>query len=148
MELRVLGGLARVEESDTTEFLEWARAEGAELFLSAVVLDEIARAPEDLFRKLRDVIANVRPTVLPLDDEAERLATAYTTMGALPPAKTEDAQHVAIAVVNELDILVSWNYRHLVNVRRREAIQHISAMKGYYKPLHIVAPPEVPDARW
>jgi hypothetical protein len=52
---------------------------------------------------------------------------------------------VAIAVVSELDMLVSWNHRHLVNVRRRELFTHISAMQGYYKPLHIVTPLEVED---
>ena len=73
------------------------------------------------------------------------MAEAYTTTGALPPGSLEDAQHVEISVVNEPDLLVSWNYRHLVNVRRREAIQHVSAMQGYYKPLYITTPPEVID---
>ena len=39
--------------------------------------------------------------------------------------------------------LVSWNYRHLVNVRRREEFHQVSVMNGYYKPLQIVTPPEV-----
>jgi hypothetical protein len=50
-----------------------------------------------------------------------------------------------VAVVSELDVLVSWNYRHLVNLRRREEFHQISVMNGYYKPLHIVTPPEVDD---
>ena len=39
----------------------------------------------------------------------------------------------------------SWNYRHLVNIRKREAFHHISALNGYYRPLHIITPPEVSD---
>ena len=70
------------------------------------------------------------------------LAGKFLEMGAVPPGKPDDARHVAIAMVNALDILVSWNYRHLVNVRRREAFQHIGAMQGYYKPLHIATPEE------
>ena len=73
------------------------------------------------------------------------LAQRFLELRAVPPSKIEDAQHVAVAVVNEPDVLVSWNYRHLVNVRRREAFEHISAIAGYYKPLHIATPLEVGD---
>ncbi len=54
---------------------------------------------------------------------------------------------MAAAIVNDLDALVSWNYRHLVNIRRREEFHRISVMNGYYKALQIVTPPEVPNER-
>ena len=129
----------------TLDFFELAREGVYELFLSEVVLDELSRAPDELARTLGKLVQEVRPVRLELDEEADRLAQQFLRLGAVPPSKIEDAQHVAVAVINELDMLVSWNYRHLVNIRKREAFQHISAMSGYYKPLHIISPLEVGD---
>ena len=103
------------------------------------------RATADLAERLRTLVENVGPVVLELDEEADNLAEAFLANEALPASKVEDAQHVAVAVVNELDVLASWNYRHLVNVRRSEALRQVSVTNGYYKPLHIVSPPEVTD---
>jgi predicted nucleic acid-binding protein len=129
----------------TLRFFDSARAGRLELFVSDVVLAEFARAAPTTGEQLHRLVREFEPEFLELTDEAEALSRKFIEMGAMPPAKVEDAQHVAIAVVNELDFLVSWNYRHLVNARRRDAFQHISAMSGYYKPLHIAAPPEVTD---
>lgn len=129
----------------TLRFLRRAGPDLLGLFISDVVLAELSRAPAPLDAQLLGLVERSSPTVLELDEEADALAQHFLDLGAVPRPKIEDAQHVAVAVVNELDMLVSWNYRHLVNVRRREAFQHISALFGYYKPLHIVTPPEVGD---
>ena len=129
----------------TMEFFDRAAQGKYELFVSEIVLAEISRAPEELGTKLQGLLRKTGPVLLEFDQESDELAQQFLGLGAVPPAKIEDAQHVAVAVINELDILVSWNFRHLVNVRRREVFQHASAMSGYYKPLHIVTPPEVSD---
>jgi hypothetical protein len=64
-------------------------------------------------------------------------------LGVIPAAKLADRLYVAIATVAEIDMLVSWNYRHLVNVRRREKVNAANLFAGYTKPLEIVTPPEV-----
>jgi hypothetical protein len=131
----------------TEEFLDEARTGKYNLFISVVVFTEIARAKEELAARLRNLIKELDPVVLELDDEIDQLAQAFLEHGVVPPSKVEDAQHVAAAVVHDLDVLVSWNYRHLVNMRRREEFQRISVMNGYYKALQIVTPPEVPNER-
>ncbi|MBI3988961.1 MAG: hypothetical protein HY347_05030 [candidate division NC10 bacterium] len=55
----------------------------------------------------------------------------------------EDAIHAAAATVYELDALVSWNYRHIVNLRRKELIHATNLRQGYMKPLEIITPMEV-----
>ena len=127
----------------TLEFFDLAKEEICELFISDIVLSEISRASDELITKLMGLIQDIRPAQLELDQETDNLAQHFLNLGAIPPSKIEDAQHVAIAVVNELDMLASWNFRHLVNVRKKEAFQHISAINHYYKPLHIVNPMEV-----
>ena len=58
----------------------------------------------------------------------------------------EDALHVAVAVVSRQDILVSWNFRHLVNRRRFAPINEVNIPMGY-ATIEILAPPEVRGAR-
>ena len=53
-----------------------------------------------------------------------------------------DALHVAIAVATRQDILVSWNFRHLVNRRRRALVNEVNILTGY-PSIEILAPPEV-----
>ena len=51
--------------------------------------------------------------------------------------------HVAICTVNEVDVLVSWNFRHLANVHRERRIAMVNESWGYVYPLRIASPPEV-----
>lgn len=104
----------------TLEFLEAARQGKYDLFVSEIVLAEIAQASHELAARLRQLLEELDPVFLEFDEDMDRLAQEFLQRGALPRSRIEDAQHVAVAVVSELDALVSWNYRHLVNVRRRE----------------------------
>jgi predicted nucleic acid-binding protein len=131
------------KREETLRFLDRARAGVHELFISPVVFEEVSQAEEERANKILALIRDTAPRVLDLGQEAQRLARRFLEDGALPPSKADDARHVAVATIEELDILVSWNYKHLVNVRRREAITRVAALCGYYKPLHIVTPPEV-----
>ena len=131
----------------TEQFLDEARTGKYDLFISVVVFTEFARAKDELAVRLRSLVAELDPVVLDLNDEVDTLAQAFLEHGAVPPSKVEDAQHVAAAIVNDLDALVSWNYRHLVNIRRHEEFHRISVTNGYYKALQIVTPPEVPNER-
>jgi hypothetical protein len=94
-------------------------------------------------RKLDALLGEFLPVMLEPTDEVRGLAEAYHSQGAIPPAKTLDALHVAMATANDIDALVSWNYRHLVNVWRETRINAVNAVSGYRKPLRIVTPPEV-----
>ena len=55
----------------------------------------------------------------------------------------EDAEHIAYAVVYALDILVSWNYKHLANVNKERKINIVNQKQGYFLPLRMVTPLEV-----
>lgn len=116
----------------------------AEALLSDVVLQELTFAPADRQAKLGELIRRIRPRRLDLDDEAAALAEAYIQHGILTAGHLEDAKHVAVATIARVDALVSWNYRHLVNRRRREAFNGVNAIHGY-RPIDIVSPPEVFD---
>lgn len=70
------------------------------------------------------------------------LASRYLAAGIFPSSVPEDALHVAIAVRTRQDVLVSWNFKHLVNQRRRAAVQSLNQSLGL-PMLHILPPPEL-----
>ena len=73
----------------------------------------------------------------------KELADAYLDNKVLPPKAIYDAQHVAFATVNELDYVVSWNLRHIANVRRQEKVNAINRLNGYNKDIQLITPMEV-----
>lgn len=79
------------------------------------------------------------------DSEIERLADLYLARGVIPVRKREDALHVAYATVHRLDILLSWNFKHLANVRREALIAGINQQEGYVYTLRLLSPLEVED---
>ncbi len=112
--------------------------------ISDVVLQEIAHAPEDRKQLLGALLETAQPIRLQLGDEAAALAEAYIQHGVLRSGHLLDAHHVAIATVAKIDAVVSWNYKHLVNRRRRLAFNGVNAIMGYAS-IDIVSPPEVFD---
>jgi len=79
---------------------------------------------------------------LDITEETEALAQQYLRQGAIPKKSDEDARHVAIATIHHMDAVVSWNFRHLVNVRRIRRINIINEELGY-RHIQIVSPEEV-----
>jgi predicted nucleic acid-binding protein len=117
-----------------------------ELFASAVVILEILRDPNSQHRqKLLDALRRYPIVMLPSNLEIERLADRYLAQGIIPATKREDALHVAHATVHGLDILLSWNFKHLANVRREGLIAALNQQEGYGHPLRLLSPLEVED---
>jgi len=70
------------------------------------------------------------------------LARYYVSSGVFSQADFNDALHVAVAVMNRQDVILSWNFKHLVNRMRRAQINHINISLGF-PVIDIVAPPEL-----
>ena len=117
-----------------------------ELFVSDVVLLEIEK-DSSLEHKnlLLDALRRYNVALLPDDhtDEIITLATQYIEEGAIPRRKEEDAQHVAYATLFEMDILLSWNFKHLANINREQKIVLVNMKAGYHYPLRFLAPLEL-----
>jgi len=78
-----------------------------------------------------------------LDDEIRGLAKAYIQAGIVPVKKVNDALHVAAASAGGADVLISWNYRHLVRPRKAEEFCAVNLLHGYNPQLEISTPAEV-----
>jgi len=84
-------------------------------------------------------------TILPDDAQPEvrDLAQAYISNKVIPKHKIEDALHVAYATYHEMDVLLSWNFKHLANLNKEEKILAVNINKGYRLPLRLLSPLEV-----
>ena len=112
-----------------------------EAVISEVVLQEILDTPAIEKRQLlRDLIDDF--AVLDFDDEARSLSSEFMRRGIFPARYVADAQHVAIAVVNGVDYLCSWNFTHLVRVSTRREVNLVNSLMGYGQ-VEIIAPPEL-----
>ncbi|MEX2140603.1 MAG: hypothetical protein WD894_15175 [Pirellulales bacterium] len=127
----------------TLEFFSRCEQKVFDACISDVVLLEISKAPEKTQREIIDWIARIRPLVLPVTADVDSLAQRFVDEGILPRRRMDDGRHVACAMVHELDLLVSWNYRHIANVRKSEGFNAVGVLSGYSRGLEIHTPLEV-----
>ena len=141
LDTSVIGGSFDDEWKVATQEL-WRQMEaGRSQFLtSAVTADELSTAPG----RVRALFADTFPAeALPgITVESERLAAASMERHILPPRYTDDARHVAVCTVTQLEYLVSWNFKHLVNVEREKGFNAVNLLQGY-RPIRIVNPLEL-----
>ncbi len=74
--------------------------------------------------------------------EIEKLARAYLAANVVTAKFVDDALHVAMASVHGIRLIVSWNFKHLVNVRREDGFNAVNLVEGW-PPVRIVSPKEI-----
>lgn len=122
-------------------FDSWATLNG-EMFISDIVIQEVNRAPEDIKNKLVELVRKHRPILLSINEEIKELAERYIIEKIIPEKYKNDALHIAVAVANDLDVIVSWNLEHIVKLKTKLGVEGINRLLGY-KIIEIVTPEEV-----
>ena len=90
--------------------------------VSEVVAGEIRAAPEAVRVQYAEIL-RLGAEFLAVSDEALDLAAVYEARGILAPRFRNDMLHIALATVADVDVLVSWNFRHVVRLEKNSAIQ-------------------------
>ena len=129
----------------TLRFFDKIKKGEYEIFISDVVIEEIGRAIDKKRNLILNVIKDYKPQKLVVNEEVVELAKNYISEGILPQEKFEDSTHAAIATIFEMDALISWNLRHLANLKKMEMINGVDMKQGYYKRLELITPMEVSD---
>ena len=80
--------------------------------------------------------------VLTSNEEAARLAGLYVAGGIIPAKYQTDALYIAIASVNELDMIISMNFQHIVKRKTKLQTANTNALNGY-RAIEILSPMEV-----
>jgi predicted nucleic acid-binding protein len=109
------------------------------IFLSTVTIDEIARCQKEKRLILGDFLEDIIYTELQVTDETTRLAEKIIYEGILTQKSYDDCLHIACATLAECDIILSWNFKHLVNIKTINGVRGINMLKGY-KSIDIYSP--------
>lgn len=109
--------------------------------VSEVVAAEVEDAPE-LVRERYAELVTLGAEVLEVDDSVVRLADIYQQRKILTPKFYDDGLHIALATSAEVDLLVSWNFKHIVHYEKIRLFNAVHLELGY-KPLQIYSPREV-----
>ncbi len=98
--------------------------------LSAHTLRELQDAPDEVRSHILEV-PEANQIILEDTPEAYDLAEAYLAHGIVGPGSHSDALHVALATIGRVDVLVSWNFKHLVNLGRIRSFNAVNLEQGY-----------------
>jgi hypothetical protein len=128
----VFGGCEDVEFIGHSRRLVAAMAGGeyGMVISEVTTLLELEKAPAAVRAHLEGVPESL-VEVLALDSEAESLAAEYVRDGAVGRNERADALHIALATAARVDVLVNWNFKHIVNLRRIHAFNAVNLKHGY-----------------
>jgi len=128
-------------------FQNYVKKKRYDVYISPVVIDEINRTKNDKKRQsLLDAVDEYPLNTINYiekDTEIKALAIKYINHGIIPAHKLEDALHIAITTIYNIDILVSWNYKHLANVNKERKILAVNITEGYPNVFKMATPLEV-----
>ncbi len=139
----VFGGVFDEEFDEERAFFDDVRSGRFVVVISPVTLRELDRSPEHVQRVLADLPDECierfagGPDVLDLRD-------AYLRAGVVGGSARADAEHVAAATVANVDMIVSWNFKHIVHFEKIRGYNGVNLLHGY-RPMSIFSPMEVVD---
>ena len=139
----VFGGLFDREFSESTKkLLDLIDSRRLTLVTSAVVEGEIEHAPETV----RTVFYEYAKTaeIAKVDESALSLREAYIDAEIVTPKSLDDALHVALATLSECDLIISWNFKHIVHYDKIPKYNAVNKLHGY-REIGIFSPLEVID---
>ena len=127
------------KQADTLKLWEEIKAGLYEVFVSPVVMIELDACEEPKHSVLLEYLSAIDYTELEETAEVLELAEAYLKVGILPPKSARDRQHIAYACVYDCDMIVSWNFKHMVNYKTISGVKSVNALAGY-KDMPIYTP--------
>ncbi|GHU44619.1 hypothetical protein FACS1894111_12180 [Clostridia bacterium] len=128
------------KKMDTLKLWEQLKQGENEIIISSITTGEIDRCAADLRRKLLMFVAELETTNIDETEEMRTLAEQYLKYGVLTQKSLDDCRHIAAASVMGCKYILSWNFKHFVNVRTIERVQGVNRLVGY-GDVNIIPPP-------
>ncbi|GHU54119.1 hypothetical protein FACS189411_00210 [Bacteroidia bacterium] len=142
LDTSVIGGYYDTEfEKETKVLFDNIQKETFDILYSNITEDELLNAPQ-LVRELLNKIPMSCKRKVKLTDEATNLADCYIHEKVVGKTNREDCFHIALATIHRADILVSWNFKHIVNVIRIRGYNSVNIKYGY-PTIDIRSPKEI-----
>lgn len=139
----VIGGYFDQEfEEETKALFNKVKQNEYSIVLSDLTERELLGAPENVKMLLKNL--GILPEIVLMTTEVNGLAEEYLHEKVVGETSKDDCLHIALATINKIDILVSWNFRHIVNVKRIRGYNAINIKNGY-SVLEIRSPKDLID---
>jgi predicted nucleic acid-binding protein len=137
----VFGGVFDDEFQEVSRaFFALGRSQALRVVTSALIATEIERAPAQVREFFTEMMRYAE--IVDVSPDAETLAQSYLASGILPARSASDALHVALATVARCTMIVSWNFRDIVNYDKIRRFNEVN-MANAYPPIAIYSPSEV-----
>jgi rRNA-processing protein FCF1 len=130
------------KKEDTRKLFDEIKQGKYEPYTSYAVIDEINKASEDTKQKLYLLIKKYDINIINVGSDADRLADIYVEEGVIPKKYREDGVHIATASIANMDIILSWNFKHIVKRKTIIMTGVINNREGYNN-IDIYSPTEV-----
>ena len=139
----IVGGCFDDEFSEESKALfEMAKRGKITLLISNILADELSIAP----KRVQNVITGLPQgsfEIIHENEDSRRLRDQYLNAGIVGATHTNDAHHVAIATVSGADMIVSWNFKHIVHYKKIRQFNNVNTQSGYdeieiYSPLEVI----------
>ena len=117
-------------EKETKPFFEKIFEKRIKIVISEILELELYRAPDHV-RDFFESLPSYCIERVELTDEARDLSEKYISEKVVGKASRADCQHIALATLNKVDVLVSWNFKHIVNLERIRGYNSINFREGY-----------------
>ena len=124
---------------ETKRLWELFRENKYDVYISDIVIREINQCPPAKLEVLNQFLDEISYTVIETDENTLALAEKFIDFGILKQKSMDDCQHIAAAILAGCDIITSWNFKHIVNVKTIRGIKVITTVEGY-KDLLIYQP--------
>jgi len=136
--------------TETLKFWGKIQAGEFEVFTSSVAIEELGRCYDEKLFRLKNYLSNINFTLLEKSDEVNELAKLYVSANVLTQKSFDDCLHIAYACVYNCDMVVSWNFKHIVNYKTISGVKSVNATAGYkemliYTPTMLIEKEETDD---
>lgn len=109
------------------------RRENFSLYISQVVWDEASQGDSEMVKKRLEIIQDI--PLLNITETARELGIQFLTRSNLPAKASDDAIHIAVATVHQLDYMLTWNCKHIANAQIQRKLAEICSDFGYQLPV-------------
>ena len=131
LDTSVIGGYHDMEfETATRQLFKRIADNEFDVYFSEITETELANAPQQV-KDVKDLIPDDCIHYTEMNDEVKALALLYVEEKILGEASRNDAYHIALASVNRIDCLISWNFKHIVNYDKIKMFNAINMRFGY-----------------
>ena len=139
----VIGGYFDQEfEEETKALFDKVKQNEYRIVISDLTERELLGAPENVKTLLKNL--EITLEIVVMTTEVDALAEEYLHEEVVGETSKDDCLHIALATINKIDILVSWNFKHIVNIKRIRGYNAINIKNGY-SILEIRSPKDLID---